>query len=209
MGWSRSETSGRSSRTRVRVRIMVDIADKALSPAVNDPTTAVQVIDHLADVLRLVGTVDLSRIALVTANATPSSAWCSRFAAGRTTWRSERPRSASTGAGSIQVVRRMRAMLEELHDEVLPEHRPAVEEELARLDATVIAVVRRLGRSRPRERRQRPGDRRPVTPGRLRGERQASPRGVALQHPPPAVQHLVHRRAAPTIGSAGSGSSTG
>ncbi len=43
------------------IRIMVDIADLALSPAVNDPTTAVQVLDHLGDVLRLIGTVDLSR----------------------------------------------------------------------------------------------------------------------------------------------------
>ena len=41
------------------------------------------------------------------------------------------------GATAIQVMRRMRAMLEELRDEVRPEHRPAVEEELARLDATV------------------------------------------------------------------------
>ena len=43
------------------IRIMVDIADKALSAAINDPTTAVQVLDHLSDVLRLIGTVDLSR----------------------------------------------------------------------------------------------------------------------------------------------------
>src|ERR1700733_7706355 len=42
------------------IRIMVDIAERALSPAVNDPTTAVQVINHLADLLRLIGTVDLS-----------------------------------------------------------------------------------------------------------------------------------------------------
>jgi uncharacterized membrane protein len=41
------------------------------------------------------------------------------------------------GSTSIQVMRRMRAMLEELRDEVRPEHRPAVEEELARLDRTV------------------------------------------------------------------------
>ena len=41
------------------------------------------------------------------------------------------------GSTSIQVMRRMRAMLEELRDEVRPEHRLAVEEELARLQATV------------------------------------------------------------------------
>ena len=37
------------------IRVMVDIAIRALSPAVNDPTTAVQVLDHLGDTLRLFG----------------------------------------------------------------------------------------------------------------------------------------------------------
>ena len=41
------------------------------------------------------------------------------------------------GSTAIQVMRRMRAMLEELRDEVRAEHRPAVEEELARLEMTV------------------------------------------------------------------------
>ena len=33
------------------IRIMVDIANRALSAAVNDPTTAVQVLDHLEETL--------------------------------------------------------------------------------------------------------------------------------------------------------------
>jgi uncharacterized membrane protein len=41
------------------VRIMVDIANKALSPAVNDPTTAVQVLNHLGDTLRMIGSTPL------------------------------------------------------------------------------------------------------------------------------------------------------
>ncbi len=41
------------------IRIMVDIADKALSAAINDPTTAVQVLDHLEEVLRLIGATEL------------------------------------------------------------------------------------------------------------------------------------------------------
>jgi uncharacterized membrane protein len=44
------------------------------------------------------------------------------------------------GASSIQVMRRLRAMLEELHETVPPECRAAVERELARLDATVEAT---------------------------------------------------------------------
>ena len=41
------------------------------------------------------------------------------------------------GATSVQVMRRLRALLEELLETVRPEHRAAVEEELRRLDATV------------------------------------------------------------------------
>ena len=43
------------------------------------------------------------------------------------------------GASSIQVMRRLRAMLEELHDSVLPERRAAIEDELVRLDAMLAA----------------------------------------------------------------------
>jgi uncharacterized membrane protein len=41
------------------------------------------------------------------------------------------------GSSSIQVMRRMRAMLEKLSEQVRPENRAAVQVEIARLDATV------------------------------------------------------------------------
>ena len=41
------------------IRIMADIAVKALSAAINDPTTAVQALDHLGSVLRLLGSTPL------------------------------------------------------------------------------------------------------------------------------------------------------
>ena len=41
------------------------------------------------------------------------------------------------GATSVQIMRRLRALLEELLETVRPEHRAAVEDELRRLDATV------------------------------------------------------------------------
>jgi hypothetical protein len=44
------------------------------------------------------------------------------------------------GATSIQVVRRLRSLLQELGDLVVPERRPAVEEELRRLDETVASA---------------------------------------------------------------------
>ena len=46
------------------------------------------------------------------------------------------------GATSVQIMRRLRALLEELLETVRPEHRAALEEELRRLDATVAAAWR-------------------------------------------------------------------
>lgn len=40
-------------------RLLVDTAIRALSPAVNDPTTAVQALDHIESLLRRLGNVDL------------------------------------------------------------------------------------------------------------------------------------------------------
>jgi uncharacterized membrane protein len=41
------------------LRLLVDVAIKALSPAVNDPTTAVQALDEIEDLLRRIGTRSL------------------------------------------------------------------------------------------------------------------------------------------------------
>ena len=118
------------------IRIIVDIADKALSPAVNDPTTAVQALDHLSDVLRLIGTTDFARSrwraddAMRNGLVVPAHSWEDYLTLGVTEIR-------EYGAIAIQVMRRLRAMLEELRDEVRPEHRAAVDDELARLDVTV------------------------------------------------------------------------
>ncbi len=118
------------------IRIMVDVANKALSAAINDPTSAVQVMDHLGDVLRMIGTIDLSASrwdgerAGRTGLLIPVRRWEDYLALGTTEIR-------RYGAPSIQVMRRMRAMLDELLDEVRPENRPAVEAEVVRLDQTV------------------------------------------------------------------------
>lgn len=117
------------------VRIMVDIAIRALSPAVNDPTTAVQVIDHLEDLLREVGQVDLSDTGaplddMPSGLVVPVRRWADYLTLSVTEIR-------QYGATSIQVVRRLRAMLEELAESVLPERREAVLSELARLDEAV------------------------------------------------------------------------
>jgi len=119
------------------VRIMVDIAVRALSPAVNDPTTAVQVLDHLEDLLRLVGQTDLSDRAQPLAEmdsglVIPVRRWADYLTLSVTEIR-------EYGDTSIQVVRRLRAMLEELAEAVLPERRDEVLRELRRLDDAVAA----------------------------------------------------------------------
>ena len=115
---------------------MVDIAIRALSPAVNDPTTAVQVLDHLGDTLRLLGATSLPTPVAHGADV-PSPGlvvsarrWEDIVEAAFTEIR-------QYGGSSVQVVRRLRALLEDLRERVLPEHQGAVEDELARLDATI------------------------------------------------------------------------
>jgi uncharacterized membrane protein len=98
--------------------------------------TAVQVIDHLADVLRRIGSADLSRSQRTGEHDTSVGLLFPIRS------REDYLTLATTeircyGASAIQVMRRMRAMLEELHHEVREEHRPAIDEELGRLDATV------------------------------------------------------------------------
>ena len=121
------------------IRIMVDIAAKALSPAVNDPTTAVQVLNHLGDTLRALGEDDLpGRRAYVGPDGSvrlvvPARRWEEYLALAVTEIR-------EYGADSIQVVRRLRAVLEDLAATARAEHRPAVEAELVRLEATVAAT---------------------------------------------------------------------
>jgi uncharacterized membrane protein len=119
------------------VRIMVDIAIRALSPAVNDPTTAVQVLDHLEDLLTQVGQTDLSDAAgplddLDRGLVIPVRRWEDYLTLSVTEIR-------EYGVTSIQVVRRLRAMLDELGELVLPERRVAVLRELERLDDAVRA----------------------------------------------------------------------
>jgi uncharacterized membrane protein len=116
-------------------RILVDVAIKALSAAINDPTTAVLAIDQLQRLLRLVGLRDLrgeefrdksGQLRLVF--RTPN--WEDFVHLACTEIR-------QCGAGSIQVMRRMRSMLEHLID-TLPPHRHAeLRQQLDLLDRTV------------------------------------------------------------------------
>jgi uncharacterized membrane protein len=113
-------------------RILVDIAVKALSKAINDPTTAVLAIDQLHRLLRMVGKRELRnedisdgggqlRVILRTPNWEDfvHLVFCEiRF----------------YGAENMQIARRLRAMNENLVQS-LPEHRhAALRQELDLLD---------------------------------------------------------------------------
>jgi uncharacterized membrane protein len=117
------------------IRVMVDIAIRALSPAVNDPTTAVQVLDHLGDMLRLLGATQLPP------PPAPDDVPATGVVVRTRRWEDVVELSFTEirqyGGSSVQVVRRLRALLEDLRGRVLPECTAAVGDELARLDATV------------------------------------------------------------------------
>jgi uncharacterized membrane protein len=96
----------------------------------------VQVLDYLGETLRLVGTTEWS----VRTGEDAGRARRGVVIPART-WEDYVELTAHEireyGAGGIQIMRRLRAMLEELHHEVRPEYRAAITAELARLDATV------------------------------------------------------------------------
>jgi uncharacterized membrane protein len=116
-------------------RILVDIANKALSPAVNDPTTAVLALDQIDHLLLYLGRRQLSdgrardyegHLRLI--YNTPD--WPNFVALAVSEIR-------HFGEGSMQVTRRLRAMLEHLIRD-LPEDRwPPLQEELALLETSI------------------------------------------------------------------------
>jgi uncharacterized membrane protein len=121
------------------IRIMVDVAIKALSAAINDPTTAIQSIDHLARVLGRLGSIELhGRLTFRDADGKPRL-----FMPGRK-WEHYLTLAVTEirefGASDIQVMRRLKALLEDLRESVRPENRPAVDHEMARLEGTVTAA---------------------------------------------------------------------
>jgi uncharacterized membrane protein len=117
------------------LRILVDIAIKALSAAINDPTTAVMAIDQLHRLLRLVGMRALrdeerrdatGELRLVY----PTPNWEDFVHLTCTEIR-------HCGGGSIQVVRRLRSMLDNLLQSLAPHRHAELRLQLALLDRTV------------------------------------------------------------------------
>jgi uncharacterized membrane protein len=119
-------------------RVIVDIAIKALSQAINDPTTAVLSIDQLHRLLRAVGRRHLHDDVINDANGNP------RVIFRTPNWDDFVELSCREirlyGATNYQVARRVRAMLENLAATLPENRRPALEKELRLLDQTLDSL---------------------------------------------------------------------
>ena len=116
-------------------RILVDIAAKALSPAINDPTTAVLSIDQIHRLLRAIGKRDLDTDAMLDESGTfgvafPTPDWEDYVMLAVSEIR-------QYGGRSLQVVRRLRAMLENLLASLPEIRRPPLEVQLHMLERSV------------------------------------------------------------------------
>ncbi|HET7803256.1 MAG TPA: DUF2254 domain-containing protein [Pseudolabrys sp.] len=121
-------------------RIVIDIALKALSPAINDPTTAVLAIDQLHRLLRSVGTRHLRTDEVLDASGqlraivrTPNWEDFVHLAFSEI---------RACGSSNLQIVRRLRAMIENLN-ETLPDHRQReLQEQAVLLDHEIDRLFR-------------------------------------------------------------------
>jgi uncharacterized membrane protein len=116
-------------------RIIVDIGEKALSAAINDPTTGVIAIDQIQSLLLEVGQRDLSTGTVLDRDGKL------RLVYRTPNWEDFVSLAVSEirqyGGGSVQVVRRLRSMLVSLMGVLPPPRIPALEEQLELLSAAI------------------------------------------------------------------------
>jgi len=117
------------------IRLLVDIAIKALSPAVNDPTTAVQALDQIEDLLIRLGRrrLEIGAFRDVQGNLR----LLMQFPAWEDFLRLSFDEIRFYGATSIQVMRRMKALVNQSISLLPEERRPALRYWQERLQSTV------------------------------------------------------------------------
>lgn len=116
-------------------RLLADISSKALSPGVNDPTTSAQALDQIELLLRMLAGRRLTPGELRDEEGTvrlvyPAPSWEDFLSIALDETR-------LFGRGSVQVSRRLRALLDDLSATVPAHRRPALEAQLALLDDSV------------------------------------------------------------------------
>jgi len=124
-------------------RIMVDIASRALSPAVNDPTTAVLAIDQIHRLLAHLGQRDLDTGPMRDAHGQVRLVYATPNWEDFVTLAVSEIRSF--GAGSIQIPRRLSAMFEHLLEVLRPAARRPCAGSCRSWSARWTAVCRRRG----------------------------------------------------------------
>jgi uncharacterized membrane protein len=116
-------------------RILVDIAIKALSPAINDPTTGALAVDQLQHLLHLLGERQLDAGLVRDSNGVARLIYRTPVWEDFVTLAVTEIRICS--AGNPQVTRRLRAMLDHLVQVLSAERSVAVRGELALLGRTI------------------------------------------------------------------------
>lgn len=114
------------------LRRLVDIAERALSPGTNDPTTAVQVLDELHDILRVIAAAPDPYPVQHDRDGLPrliTSEWT--FAQYLDLAVDE---IAHWGRSTLQIPRRLREMLTDLAVAAAPAHEPVVRAKLEELE---------------------------------------------------------------------------
>jgi uncharacterized membrane protein len=129
------------------LRLLVDVAVRALSPAVNDPYTAVQSLDRIAQLLAILGDRNLGEGWRADSGGTIRLWYATPDWADYTLLAFSEIRAF--GAPIMPVARRLRAVLLDLHAALPPGRRTALEVQLRLLDAAVASCF-----SDPTERKQ-------------------------------------------------------
>lgn len=126
--------------SKYAIRLIVDIAIRALSRAINDPTTAVQALDQLEDMLLWLGTH------LLDVGYAYGKSGALRVIYPTTTWEDYLDLCLHEirifGAGQIQVARRLHALLEDLETAVPEPRKALVQEHMERLEASISRSIR-------------------------------------------------------------------
>ena len=116
-------------------RQLVDIAERALSPGINDPTTAVQVIDQLHDMLAMLVQRDIPPL------VAKHSDGVARVYLHQPSWETFVTLAFDEirhyGVGSIQIMRRQRFLLEHLLQIAPPERTAVLRRQAVLLDEAV------------------------------------------------------------------------
>jgi uncharacterized membrane protein len=121
-------------------RIVADIGLKALSPAINDPTTAVLALDQLNRLLRAVGRRRLRGETIADRHGQ------ARVICRTPNWEDYVNVSCieirACGAGNVRVARRLRPMLDNLIATLPARRHPALDEARRRLDLAIEPLYR-------------------------------------------------------------------